>query len=89
MERSSVLKGFAIVIVDRGFVYVGETTADDEWCVIEEARNIRKWGTTKGLGQLALYGPTSETCLDMAGTVRVPTRALISLLDTEKMLWSS
>ena len=88
MKASNVLKGFAIVVLDRGFVYVGDVTVDDDWCVIENARNIRKWGTTKGLGQLALEGPTSETILDQAGVVRAPKRALIHLIETEASRWN-
>jgi hypothetical protein len=77
-----------IVVADRGFVYVGLVTMEGDFCVIREARNIRYWGTSKGLGQLALEGPNSNTKLDTIGTVRVPVRALISLVDTESKLWS-
>lgn len=77
-----------IVVVDRGFVYVGLVALETDWCVIREARNIRYWGTTRGLGQLALEGPQPNTRLDPVGTVRVPMRAVISLIDTEVRLWS-
>ena len=76
MEHKSVLTGFAIVVLDRGFVYVGKTEVDDSWCVITEARNIRQWGTTQGLGELALNGPQPKTVLDAVGTVRAPLRAV-------------
>jgi hypothetical protein len=76
-----------IVVLDRGFVYLGRLTQESDWLTITEARNIRYWGTTKGLGQLALEGPQSGTKLDAVGTVRVPLRALISLIDTKEELW--
>jgi hypothetical protein len=76
-----------IVVVDRGFVYVGQVTLEPDWCTIREARNIRYWGTTRGLGQLALEGPTTTTKLDEIGIVRIPMRALISLIDTKESLW--
>ncbi len=83
------LTGFAIVVLDRGFVYVGQTEVSDDWVVITNARNIRMWGTTAGLGQLALNGPTDKTRLDAAGTVRAPRHALIHLLETEGSQWSA
>ncbi len=77
-----------IVIVTNGFVYVGYADLEPDYCVIREARNIRRYGTTRGLGQLALEGPTPQTVLDRVGTVRVPLHALISLYDTEAHLWT-
>jgi len=89
MQESTVIREFAIVVLDRGFVYVGDTCHDGEWCVITGARNIRYWGTERGLGQLALEGPTEKTKLDAVGTVRAPARAVISLIETEAKLWNS
>lgn len=71
--------GQHIVVLDRGFVYVGDITIDAEWVRITNARNIRVWGTTDGLGQLR-NGPTKETKLDACGEVLAPKRALISLI---------
>jgi hypothetical protein len=88
MESKQVLEGFAIVIADRGYVYVGNVACDDRFTIVTDAKNIRRWGTTKGLGELALEGPKSETVLDNVGTVRIPARAIISILDTESRLWS-
>ena len=47
MEQQQVLTGFAIVVADRGFVYVGDVSHDGNWCVVSNARNIRRWGTTR------------------------------------------
>jgi hypothetical protein len=79
----------AIVILDRGWVYVGLISFEGDWCVIRQARNIRRWGTTRGLGELAQRGPLPSTVLDPAGTVQVPLHALIATLDTEARLWIS
>ena len=86
MEKKCVLNGFGIVVLDRGFVYVGDVNIDGDWCVIEKARNIRVWGTTKGLGEL-VNGPTASTKLDDVGTVRAPMRAVISVIDAERSGW--
>lgn len=67
--------GTQIVVADRGFVYVGKVTLQGDFAVITNARNIRKWGTTNGLGEL-VGGPTKETVLDPAGEVIVPMRAV-------------
>jgi hypothetical protein len=79
--------GLQIVVCDRGFVYVGETTTDDKWCIIKNARNIRVWGTSKGLGELAQGGPLSGTKLDDVGTVKAPMKAVIHLIACESRKW--
>ena len=88
MERKCVLTGMAIVVLDRNFVYVGDVTVEGEWCIIANAKNIRYWGTTNGLGQLAQGGPTDKTKLDVVGTVRAPMRAVIHIIDTESAKWN-
>ena len=88
MEVKQVITGFGIAVLDRGFVYVGQIAHDGDWCIITNARNIRYWGTERGLGQLALEGPTDKTKLDAVGTVRVPAHAVIHIVDTGQALWS-
>jgi hypothetical protein len=88
METKNVMQGFAIIVCDRGYVYVGDCTIDESFCVIKNAKNIRKWGTTKGLGELK-DGPLHGTVLDDFGTVRVPMRAIISVIDAEAKKWSA
>jgi hypothetical protein len=71
--------GTQIVVVDRGFVYVGKVSLQGDFAVISNARNLRKWGTSLGLGEL-VGGPTKETVLDQAGEVSVPMRAVIHFI---------
>ena len=87
MAKTNIAMPMKIVVLDRGFVYVGYVTLENDWCIIREARNIRYWGTSRGVGQLALEGPQSNTKLDRVGVVRAPMRAVISLIDTEQALW--
>ena len=75
-----------IVVLDRGFVYVGRVTVDSGWLTITRAQNIRRWGTTRGLGELT-NGPTPKTQLDPVGTVRAPLRAVIHLIDVQEAAW--
>jgi hypothetical protein len=59
-----------IIIADRGWIFVGNcVTNSDGTVTITNAMNIRKWGTTKGLGELST-GPKSGTVADPYGTVR-------------------
>jgi hypothetical protein len=76
-----------IVIVDRGFVYVGRVEMTDDMLVVRGAKNIREWGTSRGLGEL-VSGPLANTVLDEVGTVRIPMRAVISLIDVEQRKWT-
>lgn len=87
MEKKTVLSGFGIVVADRGFVYVGHLEHDGEWCIITAAQNIRRWGTKRGLGELAKSGPTTDTVLDPVGTVRVPAHAVMHIIDSEATQW--
>ncbi len=45
--------------------------------VLHEAVVIRQWGTTKGIGQLALEGVQSGTVLDHCGTAMIPHHAVV------------
>ena len=75
-----------IVVLDRGFVYVGHVSLDANFVTIQRAQNIRIWGTSKGLGQLC-GGPLSGTKLDNVGTLKAPIKALISLIDVDQAAW--
>ena len=66
-----------IVVLDRGWVFIGLVRFDGEQIIIRDALNIRRWGTDKGLGQLAQDGPQEETQLDPSGTVNTHRNALV------------
>lgn len=66
-------------MLDRGFVYVGEVTEFPDRILIKNAKNIRVWGTTKGLGELA-NGPTAATKLDVVGDVLAYRHAVIHMI---------
>ena len=71
--------GQHIVVLDRGFVYVGDVVIEPEWVRILNARNIRIWGTKNGLGELR-NSPLPDTKLDQCDQVLVARKALIFLL---------
>ncbi len=80
--------GLQIAVLDRGWVYVGKCVTDSQWLTITEAKNVRRWGTTKGLGELAAKGPLTNTELDAAGTVKVALSALKFFVQPEVSKWA-
>ena len=58
-----------IVVLQRGWVAVGRYTLEGERAKLEKASIVRRWGTQKGLGQLATEGPRPQTVLDPAPTL--------------------
>jgi len=70
-----------IVIGERGWVWVGDVRREDGDYILTNASVIRIWGTTNGLGELAIKGKQSKTVLDPCGTVRVPELAVIGRID--------
>jgi hypothetical protein len=53
-----------IVVVDNGFVFVCDKYEEtDKHATLTNARCVRVWGTSEGLGQLC-SGPTKDTVLD-------------------------
>ena len=79
---------YQIAVLDRGFVYIGRVEWNDDVLTITNAKCIRRWGTTKGLGEL-VNGPLPETILDTVGTVHVPERSLIHLIDVMEGAWKN
>lgn len=78
-----------IVVCQRGFVYAGDVEQQCEYLVIRNAVNIRRWGTSRGLGELAAKGNQSETKADAAGVVRVHKLAVVSLIDCTEVIHAS
>lgn len=77
-----------IVILQRGWVYVGRYTQNNEtmMCELNQSYCIRKWGTTKGLPELK-DGPTRDTVLDPAGKVVFHLLTTIAVIDCDGAAW--
>jgi len=76
-------------VLPRGNVLVGEFEQVDDSCTLKNANVIRRWGTTRGLGELAENGPTENTKLDPSnGVVRFNAQAVIYTIDTDAKLWA-
>lgn len=78
-----------IMILQRGFVYVGRVTKSGDQVAIHKAQNIRQWGTTRGLGEIAAAGPTEKTRLDPAGTVCCHALTVVAELSCDQGKWEA
>ena len=78
-----------IVIAQRGWVFVGDVTRDGDEVRIDNASNIRRWGTAKGLGEIAANGPTAKTILDPCPPVRIHALAVIATLECAEGKWTA
>lgn len=76
-----------IVILQRGWVMVGDFTQEGDTVTLRNASVIRMWGTTKGLGEIAANGPTSKTALDPCGVVTIHILTTVAILDCEASKW--
>jgi hypothetical protein len=71
ISASVPLGPIQIIVGDKGFVFVGNIEDHSDGSVtITNCKNIRYWGTTKGLGELST-GPTAKTIVDHFGTIRI------------------
>ena len=66
-----------IVVITSGWVVMGDVSEHNDLLTINDASVIRTWGTTAGLGEIALNGPTPSTVLDPAGVIEVYISAVI------------
>ena len=79
-----------IVILQRGWVMVGRFKRNGSDCQLSQAHVIRKWGTTKGLGELAGKGPLSDTILDKCyGVVDFDYLTVVAMISVEESKWAS
>ncbi|UXU73670.1 MULTISPECIES: hypothetical protein [unclassified Paracoccus (in: a-proteobacteria)] len=76
-----------IAVLDRGFVYVGYCSVEGGTLTVTGAQCIRRWGTSRGLGELALEGPKANTKLDPAGTLHAPVGSVVHLIDAVPAVW--
>lgn len=77
-----------IVVLQRGWVVVGKMERDGTLCKLHKASVIRNWGTTKGLGELALSGPQSSTKLDPCnGVVEFDFMTVVLTISVDESKW--
>lgn len=79
-----------IVVLQRGWVYIGKFERNGDDCKLHNAYNIREWGTEgKGLPHL-VHGVTSATKLDKCqGIIEFDWLTVIHTITVDKTKWSS
>lgn len=82
-----VFKGKKIIIQQRGWVFVGDLYQKGDDCTLKNASNIRIWGTTKGLGEIATGGPTEKTVLDKCPDIHFHYLTMIAAIDVADEKW--
>jgi hypothetical protein len=84
-----VAKDIQIVVVEGGWVLVGIAKLGVQQQAIEltNAHVIRRWGTTKGLGEIALNGPTKQTMLDKLGVAFVQLKQVRFTIPCDETKW--
>lgn len=76
-----------IVVLQRGWVVVGYYSEEGDRVTVENACVIRKWGTTRGLGEL-IDGPTADTVLDPAGLVMAHRLGVVLTIAANETAWA-
>ena len=76
-----------IVILQRGWIFIGRWSQNGDMCSLDDAYVIRTWGTTNGLGELALEGKQSSTKLDKAGHIDFHILTVVATLNCNDKKW--
>ena len=76
-----------IVILNRGWVVIGEYSEKGDECTLTNASVIRKWGTTNGLGELAEKGKLTDTVLDSCPNVHFHKMTMVARMDVNETAW--
>mgnify|MGYP000952280978 CR=1 FL=1 len=85
VESNSPVK---IVILQRGWIMIGYFERNGSDCILKKSSTIRKWGTTKGLGEL-VNGPTKDTILDKNyGDVEFDYLTVVASINCNEKEWS-
>lgn len=86
-SQRNINSDIRIVVLQRGWVYVGRFFRDGNLCQLYDASCIRLWGTTKGLQEL-VHGPTASTKLDRCdGVVEFDWLTVIHTISVEATKW--
>jgi hypothetical protein len=76
-----------ICVLDRGWVMVGQLEKDGDEYLLINASVIRRWGTSEGLGELAMKGPLPNTKLEKTPLVKFNKSQLIFTISCDESKW--
>ena len=84
--EESVSGPIRIVVIERGFVYVGMVEEADGVVSIYGARSLIRWGSSQHLGEL-VNGPLVNTKLGAPCTVRCRIQQVIHFIEVDQDGW--
>ena len=89
INNSIVLTKKQIVVLNRGWIIVGDVLEieNSNKIQVKNCNVIRRWGTKKGLGELAEKGPLSETVLDKSPDVSFEKQNAILYMNCNEEKW--
>lgn len=85
-EEMNDTRDVRIVILQRGWVFVGVLSKLNQTYKLTNGFNIRLWGTTKGLGEL-VNGPLSSTKLDPIPDTEFHELTVVAMLKVNASKW--
>ena len=77
-----------IFIMEDRNICVGEFVDDGMTIGLDNAFVIRRWGTTKGLGEIAYGGPTNKTILDPCPPIRTHVLKVLFRMECNAEAWA-
>ncbi len=77
-----------IVVLQRGWAAVGHYFKEGTEVTLTCSSIIRRWGTTRGLGEIARDGPTAETVLDPCGTIGCHELGVVLWMKCAQTKWA-
>jgi len=88
-QQEQITGDLKIVVLQRGWCLIGRFSQDGTRCFLKNAQVIRRWGTTKGLGELALEGKKKETILDATnGVVEFDVLTMVLSISAKDSVWA-
>ena len=88
IQHKEYIGDIKIVVLQRGWIYIGRFERNGNDCKLHNASCIRIWGTKKGLQEL-VNGATSTTILDKCeGIVEFDYLTVIHTITVNKEKWN-
>ncbi len=77
-----------ILVLDRGWVVIGECWENENDILLKNGSTIQRWGTTDGLGELAKLGKRPETVLKpFNNDVLLNKKYIMMKIDCNQDVW--
>jgi len=86
-ERLAGQGAFVIAVLQRGWVAIGKYAQVGRICTLYDAAIIRRWGTEKGLGELAEKGPRPKTVMDKCPPIQFHCREAVFIMECVADAW--